>query len=109
MNSFFKFALACKNYSRTTFLRAALDAANAPPNVPPQQKSKIPRPWTKTTSSLSLRTIGIRTKRNTASRANMIGQSLRKAAGLPRDKKDWQIEKCAPIKINVAAKPTLPK
>jgi hypothetical protein len=91
------------------FLRATLEATNAPANVPPQQKSKIPPPWARITSILSLKIMGNKTTRSTASNANMIGQSFRKALGLPRDKRNWQIKKYAVIKMNAAAKPTFPK
>ncbi len=45
------------------------------------------------------------TTRNVASIASIMGQSLRYASTLPRDSRNWQIEKYAPIKMNATGKP----
>ena len=64
-------------YRCTAFRRAMRDAATAPAYVPPQQESRNPGPWERTTSRFSTRAMMTTTTRNVASIASIMGQSLR--------------------------------
>jgi hypothetical protein len=96
------------NYCCLAFLRAANDAANAPPNMPTKQRIRDPRRWVRNIPRPSLGSVKMGITIPTAPRANMMGQSLKSAWGLPRDKRNWQIKKYAIITITLRIMAPIP-